>query len=291
MSKALGLVETKGLIGAIEAADAMAKAANVTIVGKEITKPAMVTIKVVGETAAVKHAVEAGAYAAQAVGQLVALHVIPQPDDQLSSIIPEISEPEETPPPADPVTKSPRKKKPESAKSVDEAEKVTPLVDSGPPSAVLSVVEENQVTQPDVPDVPAKPIPEKPKKRKVVKEIPKTETYNTLFEQIEEVPEKIELPEEKFPEPAPQKEEEQDIVYYEEPLVIDSSEGIEETVMPEVHYLEEDVSETDLTQDILSMNVHQLRRLARSIPDFPIKGREISKANRTVLLDFLKGIK
>ena len=122
-------------------------------------------------------------------------------------------------------------------------------------------------------------------------EIPKTETYNTLFEQIEEVPEKIELPEEKFPEPAPQKEEEQDIVYYEEPLVIDSSEGIEETVMPEVHYLEEDVSETDLTQDILSMNVHQLRRLARSIPDFPIKGREISKANRTVLLDFLKGIK
>ena len=70
MPKALGLVETKGLVAAIEAADAMVKAANVKFVGKEITVPAMITVKVVGETAAVRAAVDAGAAAAQRVGQI-----------------------------------------------------------------------------------------------------------------------------------------------------------------------------------------------------------------------------
>lgn len=84
---ALGLVETKGLVGAIEAADAMVKTANVILVGKERTDPAMITVKVVGDTAAVRSAVEAGAAAAQRVGQLVSKHVIPRPADGMEDLI------------------------------------------------------------------------------------------------------------------------------------------------------------------------------------------------------------
>jgi microcompartment protein CcmL/EutN len=84
---ALGLVETKGLVGAIEAADAMVKTANVILIGKEVTRGALVTIKVIGDTAAVRSAVEAGAAAAQRVGELVSQHIIPRPAEGLEELI------------------------------------------------------------------------------------------------------------------------------------------------------------------------------------------------------------
>lgn len=87
LTLALGLVETRGLIGAIEAADAMAKTANVKLIGKERTDPAMITIKIIGDTAAVRSAVEAGATAAQRVGQLVSKHVIPRPAESLEDLV------------------------------------------------------------------------------------------------------------------------------------------------------------------------------------------------------------
>jgi microcompartment protein CcmL/EutN len=80
--RALGLVETRGLVAALEAADAMLKAAQVICVGKEVTDAAMVTIKVVGEVGAVKAAVEAGSAAARKVGEVVSIHIIPRLDDQ-----------------------------------------------------------------------------------------------------------------------------------------------------------------------------------------------------------------
>jgi ethanolamine utilization protein EutM len=98
MPKALGLVETRGLVAAIEAADAMVKAANVTLVGKETTNPALITIKIVGETAAVRSAVDAGSSAAKRVGVLVSTHIIPQPDNQMTTLLPEIKDsPEKKP--------------------------------------------------------------------------------------------------------------------------------------------------------------------------------------------------
>ncbi|MBI2418187.1 MAG: BMC domain-containing protein [Ignavibacteriales bacterium] len=90
MPLALGLVETHGLVAAIEAADAMAKASSVRLIGKEKTNPALVTIKVVGEVAAVKASVEAGAAAASRVGIVVSTHIIPRPDLQLADFFPEI---------------------------------------------------------------------------------------------------------------------------------------------------------------------------------------------------------
>jgi len=85
--RALGLVETRGLVAALEAADAMLKAANVVCVGKEVTDAALVTIKVVGEVGAVKAAVEAGSAAARQVGEVVSTHIIPRPDEQAELVM------------------------------------------------------------------------------------------------------------------------------------------------------------------------------------------------------------
>lgn len=87
---ALGLIETKGLVGAVEAADAMCKAAKVTLLGKEISGGGLVTVMVRGEVGAVKAATEAGAAAARRVGELVSQHVIPRPAMELEDYLPPI---------------------------------------------------------------------------------------------------------------------------------------------------------------------------------------------------------
>lgn len=88
MGDALGLIETKGLVAAIEAADAMVKSANVTLVGTEKVGSGLVTVMVRGEVGAVKAAVEAGISAAGRLGELVASHVIPRPHADLERILP-----------------------------------------------------------------------------------------------------------------------------------------------------------------------------------------------------------
>ena len=89
---ALGMIETKGLIGSIEAADAMVKAANVTLVGKEFVGGGLVTVMVRGDVGAVKAATDAGAAAAQRVGELVSVHVIPRPHAEVETILPAVKE-------------------------------------------------------------------------------------------------------------------------------------------------------------------------------------------------------
>ena len=85
---ALGMVETRGLIGAIEAADAMVKAANVTLIGSEYVGGGFVTVMVRGDVGAVKAATDAGAAAAKRVGELVSVHVIPRPHSDVEMILP-----------------------------------------------------------------------------------------------------------------------------------------------------------------------------------------------------------
>ncbi|MHA2298412.1 MAG: BMC domain-containing protein [Candidatus Hodarchaeales archaeon] len=89
--EALGLIETKGLVAAIEAADAMVKAANVILIGKEVIGGGFVTIMVRGDVGAVKASVEAGAVAARKVGDLISAHVIPRPHNEVESILPKKS--------------------------------------------------------------------------------------------------------------------------------------------------------------------------------------------------------
>lgn len=86
--EALGMVETKGLVGAIEAADAMVKTANVILEGKEFIGAGFVTVTVRGDVGAVKAATDAGAAAARRVGELVAVHVIPNPHDEVAKMLP-----------------------------------------------------------------------------------------------------------------------------------------------------------------------------------------------------------
>lgn len=91
-TNALGMIETKGLVGAIEAADAMVKAANVALVGKEQIGSGLVTVMVRGDVGAVKAATDAGASAAERVGELVAVHVIPRPHTEVDNILPKGSQ-------------------------------------------------------------------------------------------------------------------------------------------------------------------------------------------------------
>jgi len=85
--EALGMIETKGLIGAIEAADAMVKTANVVLTGKEYVGAGYVMVSVRGDVGAVKAATDAGAAAARRVGELVSVHVIPNPHDEVEKIL------------------------------------------------------------------------------------------------------------------------------------------------------------------------------------------------------------
>ena len=88
--QAWGMVETKGLVGSIEAADAMVKAANVLLIGKVHVGGGLVTVMVRGDVGAVKASVEAGGAAAKRVGELVSVHVIPRPHDDVEAILPKL---------------------------------------------------------------------------------------------------------------------------------------------------------------------------------------------------------
>jgi microcompartment protein CcmL/EutN len=120
MSKALGMIETKGLIGSIEAADAMMKSADVRLVKQEKIDGALVTVMIEGDVGAVQAAVDAGKEAARRVGELVSAHIIPRPDFQVAQVTkgtePKKEQAVETPPvpPTDnPENSKPKKKKAE----------------------------------------------------------------------------------------------------------------------------------------------------------------------------------
>lgn len=87
---ALGMIETKGLVGSIEAADAMVKAANVKLIGKVHVGGGLVTVMVRGDVGAVKAATDAGAAAAEKIGELVSVHVIPRPHSDIELILPKL---------------------------------------------------------------------------------------------------------------------------------------------------------------------------------------------------------
>jgi microcompartment protein CcmL/EutN len=211
--RALGMIETRGLIASIEAADAMVKAAKVQLIGKEKVQGGLVTILVVGETAAVKSAVDAGAAAAQRVGELVSTHIIPRPDDQIDEMIKEVIT----------VERKPRKQEEE-------------------------IVLEKK--------------PERVAKQKEIK-------AKESFDEVKPVQRTSAS------------------------LTIDrlKKEALGKSITLERTEKTRSASKINFTMAELEvMNVHQLRRFARDFESFPIKGREISRANRGELLDFFKAL-
>jgi ethanolamine utilization protein EutM len=224
MQQALGLVETKGLVASIEAADAMLKASRVRLVGKERALAGLITIVVVGDVAAVKASVDAGAAAAQRVGELVSVHIIPKPDDQIKTILPI-----------------------EDGKRTFISEKIIEPKPSKPAEKIIKekVVKKGIIVTPKVkPDIPLK---EKPKKEET------SEISSGTIERLKRE--------------ALGKRSEQEKTK-------------KQTSSDEINM-----------RELEKLNVHQLRRLARSTENFPIKGREISRANRGQLLDYFQTIK
>ena len=216
-NQALGMVETRGLVASIEAADAMVKAAKVTLISKEKITGGLVTIMIAGETAAVKSAVDAGAAAAQRVGELVSTHVIPRPDDQVNEIVTGIED---------------------LKKVIESRPEVTAVKRESRKS------EKKKVREPKVKE-------ERAESEEIIPETTSKETTSTI--------EKL------------------------------KREALGETAQPEKKRKEKTSESSKYSMTELELlNVHQLRRFARSVEEFPIKGREISRANRTELLDYFK---
>jgi microcompartment protein CcmL/EutN len=241
MPKALGLVETRGLVGAIEAADAMVKAANVVLAGKEQISAGLVTVKVLGDVAAVKAAVDAGAAAAQRVGELVSIHVIPQPDEQLVSIFPELADDYER----------------KSLKEESKVSKIEEKTESKPGKIEQKSETESVVKKTEEINAPVNK--RASRKSKTINEVNDSLFENDTISRLRK--EALELKTEKPEEPESKKEPEK-----------------KEKVKRENFSIED----TD------TLNVHQLRHLARSIEEFPIKGRQVSRANREELLVYFK---
>jgi microcompartment protein CcmL/EutN len=197
---ALGLIETRGLVGAIEAADAATKAADVKLVGKEKIRNGLITIKLIGDVAAVRSAVDAGSAAAARVGELVSTHVIPRPVADLENII--FSE---------------------------------------------SVIRELE-------PVKTKPQPVKPETKSAAKRGRKPKPPVTVPETKEEI---------KVEESAAKPEQ-----------IIPSSDD-----------------ESGYLKQLQAMSVHELRRYARGIERLTIFGRQISMANKDVLITELMNAK
>jgi microcompartment protein CcmL/EutN len=217
--RALGMVETRGLIASIEAADAMVKAAKVQLLGKEQVQGGLVTILVEGETAAVKSAVDAGAAAAKRVGELVSTHIIPRPDDQIDQIVMRNAAIETKPYKQDPIPE----------------EKPEPL---------------------------PKKKPERRRKQVKIKEMQSSEETEPVFKSISS-------------------------------STIDRLKEEAFGGTPTIEKSGKTKSKREFKfsmAELEVMNVHQLRRFARDIESFPIKGREISRANRGELLDFFKAL-
>jgi microcompartment protein CcmL/EutN len=145
---ALGLIETSGLVAAIEAADAASKAAAVVVASAELTDATYMTLRIEGELGAVQAAVEAGARAAEAVGEVVAVHVIPNPDDGIEIVTPNRRytskyHPNEKRPPLSPEAKSPSRKATPSRRPKRSSPKVARAETTQPPVDLtgLSVAE------------------------------------------------------------------------------------------------------------------------------------------------------
>ena len=210
---ALGMIETKGLVGSIEAADAMVKAANVTLIGKVHVGGAYVTVMVRGDVGAVKAATDAGAAAAQRVGELISVHVIPRPHHEVEYILPSL-----------------------------------PLMD-----------EDDDDNGPDSPQNGGESEPEE----ELPAEIEETEESAQPTEEPEAAPEE---------EPAAPAEEASTVE--EEPVEIVEEAEIKNAKM----------SEVDIERELEGLAVKELRKLARKTEGIAIVGREISAANKKLLI-------
>ncbi len=342
MPKALGLVETRGLVAAIEAADAMVKASNVTLIGKEVTKPALITIKIVGDVAAVKASVDAGAAAAARVGELVSIHVIPQPDSQMTALFPEIADDDD--PGGGRKPKPDRKKKTDSDNSSSKSKPAEAVKNSvteisskeeKPEDAESAVKEKGEEAVTAVkPSAAEKPVAERIE-GSAGRDISSSEkgsagrSTEDKFAGAERSTGNADISGRPVPAgktaskkvrvskpvksraPKPKKEQESENLFSvnldhlerlrrealgikepgeEKPQTKKSAEKPAKKPTAETPVKSGAVQGQLSMEELEKLNVHNLRKAARAMEGFPIQGREISRANRSELLDLFRKI-
>lgn len=318
MPSALGLIETKGLVGAIEAADAMVKAANVSLAGTEKISAGLITVKVMGDVAAVKSAVDAGAAAAQRVGQLISVHVIPQPDSQVWNILIENSDEKIENEQKEIAVNNSEHVEEESAvaeteiktedtlESDSEPDKIEEIKEQAPAEQVNEIsdhyisndvdVDDEESPNEEIQEVVKSKAPKKTKKTKA----PQSSSLGSLFEQSSETISRLrrEALENKEQISEDNTKESGDEIENEKKVPEVKATEVEE-VVPKASLKEKDddsnIKSDDLKDEIEfdineieNYNVHQLRHLARQTEGFPIKGREISRANRDELMNHFR---
>jgi len=244
MQLSLGFIETDSFFGAVEASNIMAKTSDIILLGKEVFSSGTVTVKIIGENEDVKAAVKAGVQAIKNLEKKVSSHVIEEIDEQLLSVLPEISNFYFR------LKKFSKEKNGEDITAIPGIEKE--IINDEPEDLSSNQILED--TKPEA-EKPIKNIIRKEnsaKEKKIIKHY-KNDTIERLRKEALGLDKPLEKKKEK------KKKETQ--------------------------------KEEDNTSDLDSLNVHQLRRLARSTVNFPIQGREISKANRGVLLNYFKSLK
>jgi len=275
MEIALGLIETKGLIGAIEAADAMAKSANVKIISKEKITAGLVTIKITGDVASVKSAIDAGAAAAKRVGQLISAHIIPHPDNQIEALIYDtlLVTSQNIEVPAEHKAEKPKIKETLANIEVTVAEIMVEkpeIEETSPKIEVLAIG--TKIKKPKIEE--SIQLSEVKKQKK-----PTVEEENSLFSNV--------VVEEKT----------KTVIKEDQKIKIENVssklEALRKEALEEIYQIDENKEITpqlDIpsTEELSELNVHKLRHIARSITDFPIKGRQISKATRNELRDYFE---
>lgn len=261
---ALGMIETKGLVGSIEAADAMVKAANVTLIGKVHVGGAYVTVMVRGDVGAVKAATDAGAAAAQRVGELISVHVIPRPHHEVEYILPSLA----------PIDDD--DKEPDGSVSPRESGETEP---GNPPSAEDPAEEKGE-------DVPEK-APEGITDGKINGgEESEEDAEGEASENAEpSLFEAEAAAERKEPEFFPQNEESETSGALEGEGDASPANAVSATDVTEISVVpKEEASEADIDRDLEGMAVKELRKLARKTEGIAIVGREISAANKQLLI-------
>ncbi|MFZ0454646.1 MAG: BMC domain-containing protein [Ignavibacteriaceae bacterium] len=302
MLVAIGFLETNSLIGAVEASDVMAKTASIILIGKEVLSNGSITIKIVGEKESVENAISAGREAIRNLERNVSSHIIVDPDEQILSVLPEISV----------LYYSLNKNSNKRIKKIEEKPKVEA-------EKIPTVKSEQKIVEPE------KSKPQKIKIKKSKNNRPKIEKTDLDKSKIIKTETKIE----KIIAPGNKSEEEDILIIRRPEKKLKGKTPKEKTVEEKITEIKErkrtsyrnDTIErlrqealglskskiqkpvknevkkkskkiiSDENNNLNSMNVHQLRKLARDTKNFPIQGREISKAKRDILLDYFNSMK
>jgi len=286
MPGALGFIETQGLVAAIAAADIMLKTADVKLLGRELADAGLVTIEITGDTASVIAAVEAAAEIVPKVGVLISSHVILRPDNDLSVILPHSDLKKDNAP----------VKKGKIVPAVREQEKTNAAVIAEKPEKINVAVKTEKPEKPVGPVPGKKAVKEKPiapenrvisekpvQEKKIVKEKPRAKEVKAVI--IEDKPQGS-LFDVENDTIARLREEALGIKNEIEPLPVETKPEIksEKEADKNKPVMESEISNLD------ELDVHSLRKLARSTSGFPIQGRQISKANRKQLIEYFKGL-